>query len=113
LSFRQQKNISYRPHHITLENMSDSNYPFEINEVVMKKRILSVREHYDFQDPQGAPLASAEANFLQMPPVFVVTDTHGSELIRLQGKMVSIRSEFAIYDNQGVNLEPLRENSPG
>jgi len=88
--------------------MSNSNYLFETNEVVMKKKIFSVREHYDFQDAKGAPLAYAEANFLQVPPKFVVVDTHGSELMRLQGKMVTLRSEFTIYDNQGVELGAIR-----
>jgi uncharacterized protein YxjI len=88
--------------------MSDSNYLFEINDVVMKKKIFSVREHYDFQDIKGASLASAEANFVQIPPKFVVVDTHGSELMRLQGKMVSLRSEFVIYDSQGVALGTIR-----
>lgn len=70
----------------------------------MKKKIFSVKEHYDFQDIKGIPLASAEANILQMPPKFTVVDTHDSELMHLQGKMFSIRSEFSIYDNQGFQL---------
>ena len=88
--------------------MSDPNFLIETNEVVMKKKILSVREHYDFEDAKGSPLGSAEANFLQVPPKFVVVDNHGSELMRLQGKMVSIRSEFAIYDNQGAEIGTIR-----
>ena len=60
--------------------MSDSNFLFETNDVVMKKKILSVREHYDFEDLKGAPLGSAEANFLQFPPRFSIVDNHGSDL---------------------------------
>ena len=89
--------------------MSDPNFLFQINDVVMKKKILSVREHYDFEDLKGAPLGSAEANFLQVPPKFVVVDNHGSELMRLEGKLVSLRSEFAIYDNQGAELGTIRK----
>ena len=89
--------------------MSDSNFLFQINDVVMKKKILSVREHYDFEDLKGASLGSAEANFLQVPPRFSIVDNHGSELMRLEGKMVSLRNEFAIYDNQGAELGTIRK----
>ena len=89
--------------------MSYPNFLFEINDVVMKKKILSVREHYDFEDLNGAPLGSAEANFLQIPPKFVVADNHGSELMHLEGKMVSLRNEFVIYDNQGAELGTIRK----
>jgi uncharacterized protein YxjI len=89
--------------------MSDPAFLFEINDLVMKKKILSIREHYDFEDTKGAQLGSAEANFLQVPPKFVVIDDHGSELMHLEGKMVSFRSEFAIFDNQGVELGTIRK----
>lgn len=89
--------------------MSYSNFLFEINDVVMKKKILSVREHYDFEDVNGAQLGFAEGNFLQFPPKFVVVDNHGAELMHLQGKMVSLRSEFTIYDNQGAELGTIRK----
>ena len=89
--------------------MSDPNFLFEINDVVMKKNILSVREHYNFADLKGAPLGSAEANFLQVPPRFSIVDNHGSELMRLEGKLVSLRNEFAIYDNQGAELGTIRK----
>ena len=109
------------PHCSFVSKMSDPNFLFEINDVVMKKKILSVREHYDFEDLKGAPLGSAEANFLQIPPKFVLVDNHGSELMRLEGKMVSLRNEFAILDNQGPGEGPAggaglprrRRYSPG
>ena len=89
--------------------MSAPNFLFEINDLVMKKKILSVREHYDFEDVNGAQLGSAEANFLQFPPKFAVADNHGQELMHLQGKMVSLRNEFTIYDNQGAELGTIRK----
>ncbi len=88
--------------------MSDQSFMFEITDFVIKKKILSVREHYDFEDLKGAQLGSAEGNFIQVPPKFVVTDNHGFELMRLQGKMVPLRNEFSIFDNQGVELGTIR-----
>ncbi len=88
--------------------MSDQSFMFEITDVVMKKKILSVREHYYFEDLKGVQLGSAEGNFIQVPPKFVITDNHGFELMRLQGKMVSFRNEFSIFDNQNVELGTIR-----
>jgi uncharacterized protein YxjI len=89
--------------------MSNPNFLLENSEIVMKKKILSVREHYDFEDLKGGHLGSAEANFFQVPPRFTVVDNHGQELMRLEGKMVSLRSEFAFYDNQGSELGTIRK----
>ncbi len=89
--------------------MSNPNFLLENNDIVMKKKILSVREHYDFEDLKGGQLGSAEANFFQVPPRFIVLDNHGQELMRLEGKMVSLRSEFAFYDNQGTELGTIRK----
>ena len=82
--------------------MSDPNFLFETNDIVLKKKILSVREHYDFEDLKGTNLGAAEGNIFQFPPKFVLFDNHGSELMHLEGKMVSIRNQFTIYDNQGA-----------
>ena len=89
--------------------MSDSNFFFEINDVVMKKKILSVREHYDFEDLKGAPLCSAEGNFLQFPRKFVVVENPWLRVDVLEGKVVSLRNEFTIYDNQGAELGTIRK----
>ncbi len=48
--------------------MSNLNLLLEINDLVMKKKILSIREHYDFEDLSGSQLGSTDANFLQVPP---------------------------------------------
>jgi uncharacterized protein YxjI len=91
--------------------MSDSNLLFETNEVVLKKKILSVREHYDFEDLKGTKLGAAEGNILQFPPKFVLFDNHGSELMHLEGKIVSIRNQFTIYDNQGAELGTIKKKT--
>ena len=89
--------------------MSNPNFLFEINDLVMKKKILSLREHYDFEDINGSKLGAADGNLLQVPPKFVITDNHGQELMHLEGKMLSFRSQFTIYDNSGVELGTIRK----
>lgn len=82
---------------------------FETKDLVMKKKILSVREHYDFEDLTGAKLGEANGAILQFPPKFVVADNHGSELMHLEGKMLSFRSQFTIYDNSGAEIGTIKK----
>jgi uncharacterized protein YxjI len=89
--------------------MSDPNFLFETNDIVLKKKIFSFREHYDFEDLKSTKLGEAEGNILQFPPKFVLFDNHGSELIHLEGKIVSIRNQFTIYDNQGDELGTIKK----
>ena len=89
--------------------MSVSNFLFEINDLVMKKKILSMREHYDFEDANGAKLGEADGNLIQVPPKFVIVDTHGSELMQLKGKMLSFRNQFTFYDNTGAEFGTIRK----
>jgi uncharacterized protein YxjI len=89
--------------------MSDPTFLFEVNDLVLKKKILSLREHYDFEDLRGTKLGTAEGNILQFPPKFVLFDNHGSELMHLEGKIVSIRNQFTIYDNQGAELGTIKK----
>jgi uncharacterized protein YxjI len=56
-------------------------------------------------------LGSAEANFLQVPPKFVVADNQGQKLMCLEGKMVSLQNEFTFYDNKGVELGTIRKKT--
>jgi uncharacterized protein YxjI len=93
--------------------MSDPNFLFETNDMVLKKKILSVREHYDFEDLKGTKLGAAEGNIFQFPPKFVLFDNHGIELMHLEGKMVSIRNQFTIYDNQGAELGTIKKKILG
>jgi len=50
----------------------------EANNFVMQKRILSGQEHYDFPRRKGNQLGAANGNIVQIPPKFVVVDTHGA-----------------------------------
>ncbi len=89
--------------------MSSPNFLFEVNDLVMKKKILSVREHYDFEDVNGAKLGEADGAIIQVPPKFVVVDNHGQKLMHLEGKMLSFRSQFTFYDNQSAELGTIRK----
>ncbi len=46
----------------------------EANEVVLKKKILSIREHYDLQTTEGKKLGEANSNLVQIPVKFNVYD---------------------------------------
>jgi uncharacterized protein YxjI len=80
--------------------MSQS-FLLEANDFIMKKKILSAREHYDFEDQSGSKLGEADGNIVQVPPKFVVLDTHGVEVMRMQGKVFSLRREFT-FTGSGV-----------
>jgi uncharacterized protein YxjI len=88
--------------------MSQS-FLLEANDFIMKKKILSAREHYDFEDTAGNKLGEADGNFLQVPPKFVVKDTHGLELMHLQGKVFSLRREFTFYGSAGEELGTIKK----
>ena len=68
---------------------------------VMTKKILSIREHYDFTARDGTKLGEGDGNFLQFPAKFVVLDANNAEVMHLNGKLLSIRGEFDIYDPSG------------
>jgi uncharacterized protein YxjI len=75
----------------------------------MKKKILSAREHYDFEDTAGNKLGEADGNLLQVPAKFVVKDTHGLELMHLQGKVFSLRREFTFYGSANEELGTIKK----
>ena len=89
--------------------MSDVNSLFGINDLVLKKKILSVREHYDLEDRSGVKLGEADGNLFQFPAKFVVVDTHGSELMQVKGKVLSLRSQFTFYDDAGEELGTIKK----
>jgi len=70
-------------------------------EFIMTKKILSIREHYDFSSREGTKLGEGDGNFLQFPAKFVVLDAKNAEIMHLNGKLLSIRREFDIYDPSG------------
>ena len=80
----------------------------EANDFVMKKKILSLREHYDFEDVSGPKLGEADGNFFQFPAKFAVVDTHGLELMHLEGKILTLRHQFTIYSPTGEELGTMK-----
>lgn len=80
-----------------------------LNDIVMKKKILSMREHYDFEDTQGGKLGEGDGNFLQFPAKFQVLDSTNSEVMHIDGKLISLRHEFTFFDNQGNQLGTIKK----
>jgi uncharacterized protein YxjI len=89
--------------------MSGSNSLLEINDFVLKKKILSIREHYDLQDVNGLRLGEADGNLFQFPAKFNVVDANGSELMHLEGKVLSLRSQFTFYNPNGAELGTIKK----
>jgi uncharacterized protein YxjI len=81
----------------------------EANDFIMKKKILSAHEHYDFEDLQGNKLGEADGNLVQVPPKFTVKDPHGLELMHLQGKVFSLRKEFTFHGSGGEELGTIKK----
>jgi uncharacterized protein YxjI len=89
--------------------MSSANSLLGINDLVLKKKILSVREHYDLENVTGTKLGEADGNLFQFPAKFAVIDTNGSELMHLAGKVFSLRNQFTFYDNAGTELATIKK----
>jgi uncharacterized protein YxjI len=89
--------------------MSYATSLLEANDFVMKKKILSLREHYDFEDLSGTKLGEADGNFFQIPPKFAVMDTHGMELMHLEGKILTLRHQFTIHSPSGEELGTMKK----
>ncbi|HTY74064.1 MAG TPA: LURP-one-related family protein [Candidatus Nanoarchaeia archaeon] len=81
----------------------------EAKDFVMKKKILSLREHYDFEDLSGVKLGEADGSFIQIPAKFAVVDIHGLELLHLQGKVFTLRNEFNMYGPTGEELGTMKK----
>ncbi len=90
-------------------SLNRADYLLKINDFILKKRILSLREHYDLEDRSGTKLGEAEGNLIQLPARFVVIDSNGSEMMRLEGKVLSLRSQFTFYDNAGAELGTMKK----
>jgi uncharacterized protein YxjI len=89
--------------------MGSANSLLGINDFVLKKKILSLREHYDLEDKIGTKLGEADGNLFQFPAKFIVVDTDGSELMHLEGKVLSLRRQFTFYDNAGAELGTIKK----
>jgi len=76
----------------------------------MKKRILSLREHYDIEDRSGNRLAEGEGNFIQIPAIFQVKDPRSNtHLMEIEGKIITIHKQFTIKDYNGVPLGTIKK----
>jgi uncharacterized protein YxjI len=83
-------------------------------DIVMKKKILSLREHYDLEDTGGKKIGEGDGNFIQMPAKFVLYDfSPGSgrtgEVMRIEGKLISLRHQFNFYDSAGISLGSMKK----
>jgi len=87
----------------------NSSSPFSSKDIVMNKKLLSLREHYDLQDRQGNYLGEADGNFFQLPAKFTVFDRNHSEVMHLEGKILSLRKQFSIKDSSGNELGVIRK----
>jgi uncharacterized protein YxjI len=87
----------------------------EAREVVMKKKIMSLREHYDFEDRSGRKLGEGDGNFFQVPAKFVVLSSLDSlgnpqrEIMHIDGKILSLRHEFKLYDPNGNEIGSMKK----
>ena len=79
------------------------------NEIVLKKKILSIREHYDLEDKNGNKLGEADGNLFQFPAMFVVKDLNGLELMYIEGKIFSLRKQFSFHDSSGRDLGTIKK----
>ena len=84
--------------------MSGTNPLLEAKELILKKKFLSLREHYDLEDPNGNKLGEADGNLFQLPAKFNVLDAGGAEVMHLEGKVFSLRTQFTIHDQNGAEL---------
>jgi uncharacterized protein YxjI len=91
--------------------MSQPTYLLEANDFIMKKKILSLREHYDFEDLTGTKIGEADGNLFQVPAKFIVIDTHGLEAMHLEGKVLSLRKQFTFHGASGETGNHKEENS--
>jgi len=89
--------------------MSQSSSLLEANDFIMKKKILSLREHYDFEDLAGTKLGEADGNLFQFPAKFAVIDNHGSELMHLEGKVLALRKQFTFHGATGEELGTIKK----
>jgi uncharacterized protein YxjI len=89
--------------------MDSTNSLLEIKDFVLKKKILSLHEHYDLENTSETKLGEADGNLFQFPAKFMVVDTGGSELMHLEGKVFSLRNQFTFYDSAGAELGTIKK----
>ena len=84
--------------------MSNTGSLIETNDLVLKKKILSLREHYDLQDRNGVNIGEANGNLVQIPARFDVLDAEKHDVMKIDGKVMSIRHQYTFHDPSGAEL---------
>jgi uncharacterized protein YxjI len=83
------------------------------SDIVMKRKLVSMREHYDIEDRGGRKIGEGEGNFVQVPAKFVVSEVSDSsaktEVMHIDGKVLSLRHQFTLYDVSGNLLGELKK----
>jgi uncharacterized protein YxjI len=80
----------------------------EAGELILIKKIISIRRQYDFMDRNGTKLGEADGNIAQVPPKFRVIDNHGVEIMHLQGKAFSKQKDYTFYSPSGEEIGIMR-----
>jgi uncharacterized protein YxjI len=79
----------------------------------MRRKLVSMREHYDIEDRGGRKIGEGEGNFVQVPAKFVVSEVSDSsaktEVMHIDGKVLSLRHQFTLYDASGNLLGELKK----
>jgi uncharacterized protein YxjI len=82
----------------------------EATELILIKKILSVRRHYDFVNLQGTKLGEAKGNIVQVPPKFTVIDHQGNEIMHLHGKEFSKEKEYIFYSSMNEPIGNIKSS---
>lgn len=80
----------------------------EANELIVVKKILSIRRHYNFINHQGMKLGEANGNIIQIPPKFRINDNRGVEIMYLQGKKSPQQKDYTFYSSSGEEIAIMR-----
>ena len=83
----------------------------EANELILVKKILSVRTHYDFVDVQGKKLGEADGNLVQNPPEFTIFDSKDVEIMRLQREQLPKNKDYTFYSYSGEKIGTIKQIS--
>jgi uncharacterized protein YxjI len=80
-----------------------------VSDMIMRKKLLSLHESYDFVDLSGAKIGEAEGNLVQLPAKISVTLPDGSELMHIQGKVLALRKQYTFYDSAGQEIGTIKK----
>ena len=91
-----------------VNELSEVNTLLTAKEIILRKKMISMIEHYDVEDRDGTRIGEAEGNLFQIRPKFVVKDIYDSKLMYIEGKTFSLTMEFSFYDNAGKFLGTMK-----